>query len=186
MRRMKCIQAASPSRQQGAVLAFCLIFLLILTLMASASMDNAVVEERMAGNMQDYNQAFQAAETAMERAETWLAAQIELPATSNNGSTAVWTSNAPDPDNDGNGWWHERDAAWWNSNGVALAGIPGVATQPRYVIEEHFTSVQGQSLAIGTGEVSSTRVLHRVTVRATGSSNNAQVLLQSTYIRPYD
>lgn len=175
-----------PQQQQGVVLAFCLIFLIVLTLMASTGMDSAVIEERMAGNMQDYNQAFQAAETALEQAEAWLAAQETLPATSSSGATTVWTSNAPDPDTDSDEWWQERDAAWWAANAESIAGLAEVQTQPRYVIEEHFTSTKGQSLGMGTGEVANTRVLHRITVRATGSSDNSQVLLQSTYIRPYD
>jgi Tfp pilus assembly protein PilX len=37
-----------------------------------------------------------------------------------------------------------------------------------------------------TGELSQTRVLHRVTARGVGSSGNSEVLIQSTYIRTYD
>lgn len=172
--------------QRGVVLAFSLVFLIILTLIATTAMDSAVVEERMAGNLQDYNQAFQAAETALEQAEAWLATRINLPATSTDGSTTVWATNAPDPDTDSVEWWRERDAAWWAANAETLAGVPEVATQPRYVIEEFFTSTRGQSLGLGTGEVSAARVMHRSTVRATGSSDNAVVMLQSTYVRPYD
>lgn len=172
--------------QQGVVLAFCLIFLLVLTLLAVTGMETAVIEERMAGNMQDSNQAFQAAEAAMEQAEAWLAGQATLPATSSNGATVVWTVDGPDPDSDSDEWWLERDASWWTTNADSIAGLQEVATQPQYVIEEYFTSTDGQSLAIGTGEFSNTRVVHRITVRGTGNSDNSQVLLQSSYIRPYD
>jgi type IV pilus assembly protein PilX len=179
---------AAPRKrgQQGAVLAFCLIFLLVLTLMAVTGMDTAVVEERMASNMQDHSQAFQAAEAAMEQAEGWLASQTTLPVTSSNGSTTTWVLDGPDPDADSNAWWWERDASWWGTNADAIAGLEEVATQPQYVIEEYFTSTSGQTLTTGTGETSSTRVVHRITVRGTGNSDNSQVLLQSTYIRPYD
>lgn len=178
-----------PSRlrhQRGALLIMCLVFLTVLTLMAMTGMDTSVTEERMAGNMQDYNQAFEAAEVGMENAEAWLAAQIELPSANSAGTAEVWTNNGPDPDADAVGWWLERDAAWWNSNAESGSGLDQVATQPQYVIEEYFVSTAGQSLAIGTGEQVQTRVLHRVTTRGVGSSGNAEVMLQSTYIRPYD
>lgn len=178
--------APGSTKQQGAVLVFCLIFLTVLTLMAVSGMDTSIVEERMAGNMQDYNQAFQAAEVALEEAEEWLFGQVELPLTSNNGATTVWLADSPDPDSDNDGWWLERDTNWWNTNADAAAGLEQVAAQPQYIIEEFFTSTAGQSLAIGTGEVSSTRVVHRITTRGIGGSENAEVLLQSTYIRPYD
>lgn len=172
--------------QRGAVLVFCLIFLTVLTLLAVTGMETAVVEERMAGNMQDHNQAFQAAEAAMEEAEAWLANQTVLPGTSGNGATTVWTLDAPNPDADSVEWWWERDAAWWTANADSIAGLDAVNTQPQYVIEEYFTSSQGQSLSIGTGELSNARVLHRITTRGTGGSDTSQVMLQSTYIRPYD
>lgn len=178
--------ARAPVRERGAVLVFCLVFLTVLTLMAVTGMETAVTEERMAGNMQDHNQAFQAAEAALEAAEAWLATQTALPVTSSTGAADVWSTDGPDPDSDSDEWWLERDASWWGANGESIADLAAVATQPQYVIEEYFTKTEGQSLAVGTGELSNTRVIHRITTRGTGSSDNAQVLLQSTYIRPYD
>lgn len=175
-----------PRKQRGVVLLFCLIFLTVLTLMAVTGMETTVVEERMAGNMQDFNQAFQAAEIAMEDGEDWLAAQIDLPVTSSNGATVVWNPDSPDPDADNTYWWWERDSTWWGNNAINSANVDGVASQPQYLIEEFFTTTEGQSLTIGTGELENSRVLHRVTARGVGGSDNAQVLLQSTYIRPYD
>ncbi|MGP1667019.1 MAG: pilus assembly PilX family protein [Rhodanobacter sp.] len=172
--------------QRGAILIMCLIFLSVLTLMALTGMDTSVTEERMAGNMQDYNQAFEAAEVAMEDAEAWLAAQIELPSASAIGAAEVWTEDGPDPDTDADSWWDERSAAWWTANAESSVGLDQVASQPQYLIEEYFVSTAGQSLSIGTGEVSQTRVLHRITSRGVGSSGTSEVMLQSTYIRPYD
>lgn len=185
MKRPPALNAARD-RQQGAVLVFCLVFLTILTLMAVAGMDTSLVEERMAGNMQDYNQAFQAAEVALEEAEQWLSGQSVLPPTSNDGSTTVWLVDSPDPDADDDSWWLERDTAWWNAEAEAVTGLQQVASQPRYVIEEFFTATEGQPLELGTGEVPIVRKLHRVTARGVGGSETAEVLLQSTYIRPYD
>lgn len=188
---MKTLPSASfrhsaPSAQRGVVLIVCLVFLALLTLMGVSGMDSSVTEERMASNMQDYNQAFEAAEVAIEAGEAWLSARINLPTTNSAGTADVWTANGPDPDADAISWWLERDAAWWAANADAAAGVGEVSAQPRYVVEEIFSSTDGQSLAIGTGELSQTRVLHRVTARGVGSSGNSEVLIQSTYIRTYD
>ena len=63
-------KAIKNNSQQGAILAMCLIFLVVLTVIAVGSMETTILEERMAGNMQDYNVAFQAAERALEVGET--------------------------------------------------------------------------------------------------------------------
>jgi type IV pilus assembly protein PilX len=172
--------------QHGVVLIMCLVFLAVLTMLAVTGMDTSIVEERMASNVQDYNQAFEAAEVAMETAEDWLGTQSALPVATASGTGVVWTENGPDPDTDNDAWWFERTDAWWTSNADSAAGLQQVAAQPRYLIEEYFVSTAGQSRGAGTGELATTRVLHRVTVRGVGGSGNAEVMLQSTYLRPYD
>jgi type IV pilus assembly protein PilX len=180
------IYVASREAQRGAILIMCLIFLTVLTLMAVTGMDTSVTEERMAGNMQDYNQAFEAAEVAMEEAEAWLGDQLDMPTANNTGTAEVWTEDGPDPDTDSVSWWAERDATWWNANAESVSGLQQVAQQPQYVIEEYFVSTDGQAMNQGNGDPPPTRVLHRITARGVGSSGDAEVLLQSTYVRPYD
>jgi len=180
----------AAARQRGAILIFCLVFLLVLTMMGAASMETAVLEERMAGNMQDQNVAFQAAETSLQSAENWLLGQRFWPATSADGSTTVWIRDATDPDDtDSLYWWQDADrddTAWWEDNAVAVAGLDGVATEPRYIIEELAEISAGQSLAIGTGQETRVRVFHRVTARGTGIGDTAVVQLQSTFVKSYE
>lgn len=180
------LRSYTNRKQRGVALILSLIFLLVATLIATGAMESAIVEERMAGNLSNHNAAFQAAESSLRQGESWLSAQIFLPTLSADGTTSVWILNAPDPDADQEDWWEERDAAWWDANADQLNGINGVAVQPQYVIEEYFTGFQGQSLAIGTGEISTSRVMHRITARGVGSDTSAEVLLQSTFLRPYD
>ena len=54
--------------QHGAVLVTALVFLVILTLLGITSMSTNTLEERMAGNSQDINRAFQAAESGLSAA----------------------------------------------------------------------------------------------------------------------
>lgn len=182
--------APAPARQRGAILIFCLVFLLVLTMMGVTSMESAVLEERMAGNLQDQNAAFQAAETSLQSAETWLLAQRFWPATSDDGSTTVWVRDATDPDDsDSLHWWQDADrddSDWWEDHAIAVAGVDGLATEPRYIIEELSEISTGQSLAIGTGQETRVRVFHRVTARGTGVGDSAVVQLQSTFVKSYE
>lgn len=183
--------AQSPRRKQrGAVLIFCLVFLLVLTMMGVASMESAVLEERMAGNMQDFNAAFQAAESSLQTGEAWLNGEITWPATSTDGTTTVWSRDAMDPNaGDSLQWWQDsaRDSAtWWNNNGIEVSAVEGVATPPHYVIEEVSTITSGQSIGIGSGLQGRVRVFHRVTARGSGVGDAAVVQLQSTFVKAYE
>lgn len=169
---------------------FSLVFLLILTLMGVSSMESTILEERMAGNMQDYGTAFQAAESALTEAEQWLAAQVLWPTSSADGSTGVWAREAMDPDADNSiPWWQEsaRDSnAWWQANARAAVGSPNLATAPRFLIEEYRVATSGESLAVGTGVQDRTRIFHRITARGVGRNASTVVQLQSTYVRSYE
>jgi type IV pilus assembly protein PilX len=58
----------SPARRQrGAALVVGLVLLMVLTLLAISGMNTATVELQMAGNLQYAQNAFQAAETGIER-----------------------------------------------------------------------------------------------------------------------
>jgi len=179
-----------PRQQRGALLIFCLIFLLVLTIMGISSMESTILEERMAGNMQEFNLAFQAAESGIMAAEDWLASQVFYPECSADGSTGVWGRDAMDPLPDNFiPWWREplRDNhAWWSANAEVAVVVPGLAEPPRYIIEEFVVSNQGESIAVGSGEVGRIRVFHRITARGTGRNAATVVQLQSTHVRVYE
>jgi Tfp pilus assembly protein PilX len=59
----------AAKQQQGAALVVGLIFLVLLSLIGVASMQSTGLQERMAGNFRDQNQALQAAEAALRSAE---------------------------------------------------------------------------------------------------------------------
>lgn len=183
--------AYCPRRnQRGAVLIFCLVFLLVLTMMGVTSMESAVLEERMAGNMQDFNAAFQAAESSLETGENWLTGETIWPPTSADGSTTVWIRDAMDPSvSDSLHWWQDsaRDSGtWWGNNGIEVSAVEGVATPPHYIIEEVSTVTSGQSIGIGSGLQNRIRVFHRITARGSGVGDAAVVQLQSTFVKAYE
>lgn len=177
-------------KQRGAVLIFCLVFLLVLTMMGVTSMESAVLEERMAGNMQDFNAAFQAAESSLQTGENWLTGQIAWPATSADGSTTVWVRDSMDPSSsDSLHWWQDstRDiGSWWSNNAIEVSAVEGVATPPHYIVEEVSTVTSGQSIGIGSGLQNRIRVFHRITARGSGVGDAAVVQLQSTFVKAYE
>src|SRR6056297_162098 len=59
-----------PNRQRGVALFVGLIMLLILTLLGLSSSNVSIMQERMAGNVAQYNQSFQIAETVLREVET--------------------------------------------------------------------------------------------------------------------
>ena len=58
------------SRQEGAVLAISLFFLVVLTMMGTFAVKTSVLQERMVGNMGQLYSAQQLAESALREAET--------------------------------------------------------------------------------------------------------------------
>ena len=185
---------ASKQGQQGAILVFCLIFLTVLTMMGVSGMESTTLEERMSANMVDKERAFNAADTALQAAEAWLITQTTQPITSLDGSTTVWAENAMDPattalgNEDGKYWWDHANmtAAWWTANGDAPANVPGVAVQPRYLIEEFKTVDTGQSISLGSGETTVPRIFHRITARGWGIATTTGAAVQATFVQTYD
>lgn len=64
-----------PHSQRGMALLVSLVFLLLLTLIGISSMQNATLQEKMAGSVTLRNQSFQAAEAALRVGES--AVQLE-------------------------------------------------------------------------------------------------------------
>ena len=67
--------APPPRRQRGIALIVVLLLLLVMTLLGLASLRSTLMEERMAAATFDRSVAFQAAESALREAETFVAGQ---------------------------------------------------------------------------------------------------------------
>jgi type IV pilus assembly protein PilX len=61
-----CTPLTKTSGQRGAVLVMALVILLIMTILGVTVMNTASLEARMAGNTQETNRAFHAAESGLE------------------------------------------------------------------------------------------------------------------------
>jgi type IV pilus assembly protein PilX len=64
------VYSISASSQRGMALLVTLVFLLLLTLIGISSMQNATLQEKMAGSVSLRNQSFQVAEAALRVGES--------------------------------------------------------------------------------------------------------------------
>ena len=167
-------EAKFGSRQQGVVLATGLIFLVMMTLLGVTAMQTTLLEEKMAGNLRDEMLAFQAAEAALREGETFLQ-QITLPEfDGSNGLFHYASFPAPDPIT-----W----SGWSTSGRTMTATMSGVASQPRYIIEQLITVPAEKGGSVQQSATTITSNMYRVIARGVGGSESAVIILQSDYRR---
>lgn len=178
-------------RQGGVALVMAMVFLLILTIIGVTTMTTTALEERMAGNMQDKNVAFQAAESALVAGENWLGLQTAVPA---GFDVPVTDDGLHKPSTTGTPIWESID---WktDSDVVDYTELPGpgstanpltqplevVKTQPQYLIED-LGPVKDPFASLKLGAPSTSgRNLFRITARGTGGSDQAVAEVQSVF-----
>lgn len=173
--------------ERGAALIMALIILLISTLLGVAAMNTTVLEEKMAGNTKDRNLAFQAAETALLAGEQWVNNLLSKPyfPDNNNGLYQPYScaGGAEIP---------VWDCANWSATSVGAGvfiyagGLQKVKSPPKYIVEdmgeipEEGGSKKRPSDYRGIGNT-----VMRITGRGTGGTDNAVVMVQSTFSRPF-
>lgn len=175
---------SSRQGQNGAVLIVSLFILLIMTLVGVTSMSTTSLEEKMAGNMRDKNTALQASEAALEDGEGWLASLGAEPSdTTSCGSPPcdVWVLNVlPDLASQSQSWW-QSNAREYGASGSK--DISDVNTDPYYVVEAQ--QYVRDNLDAGQNPPTG-RNFYRVTARGTGGTDDAQTILQSTFVKRFN
>jgi len=179
---MKIISRANAQqRQRGAALVVALIMLLVMTVLGVAAMQVTRMEERMAGNSRDVNLAFQAAEAGLRDAENRLWLSALTPSTCVTAPCAVWFEDELPAD------LRNRAIAWWNDH-AAEYGVAGTheiteVTRDPLVVTEHVWK-EPDSLTQGHGPRPG-RDFYKITANATGASDTANVVLQTTYSKRF-
>jgi type IV pilus assembly protein PilX len=167
-------------RQSGAALVVALIFLLLMTLLSTSSMRTSTMQERMAGNMRDWNIGFQGAEAALRDAEKYLLNTDPLPDFNDTGGhyqinspdRPVWVG---DPPSDGNGGYVTYEG-----------GVCAECQEPKYYIEK-LSSIRPAGSNTETGTPVEEFYYFRVTAVGYGGAEDAggnpltAVVLSSVY-----
>lgn len=174
------IKSSFPARERGAAMVIALVMLLVLTLLATASARMTLMEERMTGNTQDRNIAFQAAEAGLRAGE----GEAQVPVLPDFDVNASGLYTPADP-GDAPHW----ELVDWTDEGEVLvsdelADAPGLLSEATvsYIVEElPRVATPGESLAADATVDEAT--FYRVTARGVGVSGNAAVTLQTTFKR---
>lgn len=173
-------------RQRGVALFISLVLLLVLTIIGVSSVQTTSLETRMARNEHDTLLAFQAAESALRDAESFLVQNVtaveDTDVFTDAGAGGLWTV-ADDPA-DQDPW--EVANVWNGGQSVEAPTNVGavVVEAPRYLIE-HLGDVESienpYQLNPDYPDPVDRVSMFRITARGVGGSANAQVLLQSTF-----
>ena len=178
------MQTGYPTKQhqRGAVLAVSLVILLLMTLIGLSAMQSTSLEERMAGNTRDRNLAFQAAESGIRDAETFINGLVANPVRLEN----EFLAEGPLLDLDTLEHDYQADATWQAASSMAYgeaagaAPLQGVNSQPRYFIK-HLGRVRSTKEMSQNSDPIPLTSIFRITSRGTGGTDNARVTLRSHY-----
>lgn len=176
----------SHINQRGIVLVIGMLMLIVLTLIGLTGMRMTAFEEKMAGNVKDKHAAFEAAEAALLAGENFIDTNIitvgNFDADGSDGlydnfNEEIWKL----VDWEGNDGSNTNEAITHSSFNSTYK----VKTSPKYIIEYYGSVVDetdkrnldNYGAGVGAGQTE----LFRITARGTGSSDNAVVVLQTTY-----
>ena len=182
------VHAGRPLQQRGVALVVVLVLLLVVTLLALASLRNALLEERMSAAVLDRSLAFQAVEAALREGEAYAATR---PAPTAGGCIAGLCSE-PDPDVPGDnarwlaaGFWGDASGTWRE----ATVDLGTITAKPRFIVElldsglpssgECTTSIDVSPDASCSGTVNH----YRITAYSQ-AEGRADVMIQSIYAVP--
>jgi type IV pilus assembly protein PilX len=188
-----------PPREQGVVLAIGLLILVIMTLIGVTAMTTTSLENKMAGNLKDWNLALQAAEAGLRDAETDVAISGRVSGKTNAVDNCAALLSSPS-DQDGqclspvtattNLWqtidWTESASPVKYVKYGRFTAAPGYtstegfAALPRYIIEPMDSNKPGEDNLTFPHKTKT----FRITVVGYGGTTDANVMLQSTYVLP--
>ena len=161
-----CARGPLPKSQQGTALVISLILLLLMTIIGVSAMRDTTLQERMVGNMQDRQLAFQASEASLRAGEAWLELQGDLD------DDAL--QRLPDPSS-----W-DGGSAKGSVTIAALAENPSFHVGEPYIIQPSANGVDDVDLSAHDFEM---RFAYPVVSRGVGRSDNTIVILRTLFIK---
>lgn len=181
-------QVLTQEGEQGFVLFTTLVIMIIVGILAVSGHRSSELTEVLAGNAIQRSRAFQAAEGALIEGELKTATRVEQRVFSSvNATDGIFAR-----DSLADHWW--REAQFSGSREIEDIEYPAVTSPPAYVVEEIGTYVSdgGSGIvsldrgAAGYGRRTSTGrevVLYRLQSEGTGTTNAAQAVVESLYVR---
>jgi type IV pilus assembly protein PilX len=186
----------SMKQQSGAVLVVSLLLLLVLTMLALGANQTTRLQERMAAGMRDRDLAFESSEAGLRNGERIIDSLSVAPLLCTSGRCQVYDRGVLPTTLgfqtqtwwDDNSWAYVTDQTFNSTQRTAGSGglisASGMArADPQFVVEE-IEEVPDALSVPPTGPPPS-RFYYRITAAAQGGSQQAQVVLQSTFARRF-
>ncbi|MBF0126575.1 MAG: pilus assembly protein [Magnetococcales bacterium] len=165
------------TRQEGSVFIITLILLSILTLLGVTATKNTSMEEGMVSNTRDRQLAFHAAEAAMMAGERLVeTSHPDFEATCANGYCTQGCPSLPR--------WTDPALGVWNTTNrhqTYSVQLEGVLSPPKFIIEDLCEYGSKSWRDANPGWTDLPQRMYRITAMGSGGSDNARVMLQSTY-----
>ncbi|MBF0270707.1 MAG: hypothetical protein HQL98_01345 [Magnetococcales bacterium] len=163
--------------QQGSVFVIALVLLGILTILGITGAKNTALEESMVGNTRDRQLAFQAAEAALLAGERLV--ENGHPPFTSSCESGFCTQGCPSQPR-----WNDPALNLWNTpsrHRTHALTLSGVRTPPAFIVEDlcEFGSKAWRDANPGWTDLP--QRLYRITALGTGGTDQAKVMLQSTY-----
>ncbi len=168
-----------PNSQRGATLFVVMILLLVMTLLALASVRGTLLEERMSSNQYDRSLSFQAVEAALRAGEV-VASGRPIPAA----GCSAGLCGKPDPA--AAPVW--ESAAVWGGAMKTTVNLGDKTATPEYIVELLADDIPPKGACTTTGDLSEvscagSEARYRITARSL-DADRAYVMLQSIYAVP--
>lgn len=179
------------SVEQGSVLIVSLVILLVLTLLGIAGMDTTMMQERMAGNLQERMTAFQAAEAGLRDGEDDVRLN-DYPVFSPSCTNGL--CEPADPATAAYDVWWTTSLVYWDKDSASgdtntrlfgditnVDDLQNVSRQPAYIIEELSVVDRTSTIVVG-GYGKSVAEWYRITARGFGrNSGQSSATVQSVF-----
>lgn len=180
-------------KQQGAALITALVFMGILTMLGISAMRSNTLDVKIHNAMKDRLNAFQCAEAALRQGELFISTSNSKPDDTTTGvptkaSLEVWRIDTLTLNN-----FVDQAASWWVTNGWSDNTLKDITDVKVGCADDAYYIVQslGGIGDNGSGDLSfksqATSQIdgYRITSRSEGVSENAAVILQSTFTRQF-
>ncbi|WP_179953215.1 pilus assembly PilX family protein [Desulfobotulus mexicanus] len=159
----KQIQSVTEN-EEGMILITALVLLVVLTLIGISAMQSSTLQERMAGNMEQRDIAFQMAEAGLREAEDIFLSGL-LPDFGTEGVYIAGHATLAPP------------AAWWVGDEDSAEADSGARYVIEFITEISTGSTSSDSMAFAPEIFDA--AMYRITSRA--ESGRAVVMLQTTF-----
>jgi len=166
--------------ERGAVLITGLLLLLLLTVFALTGLQGTTLQERMAGNQEQSDLAFQAAEAGLRNAENYLYGLSILPSFDNSNGLYIPADPGDTPR------WDSIDWSATSSNSIEYQGNDlenAPYSKPRYIIEYLTALADPSNDSVKFGPKVKGLDMLRVTSRGVSPNGRSVSMLQTTYLR---